>query len=239
MMNAKQRHCPFARTVKLMLCGILLAAYWPSVSLAAEEIDLSPVKKWLGRMNGMKSLEATFVQQKFLRTLRSPLTTKGHIWIHYPDDFRWQLGEPVATVAIRNQEVLTILEPKKMRAQRYSLAAKKGAAATSLPPGMDSVSKTFPRTMEDLQQHFEILDLRREEKVYQLIVKPKDKKLTFAMRKVLFFIDVEKFYLQGFEIQFRDKSRIRTTFTKLKFNPKIPKALLKPDLEGYKISDRS
>lgn len=238
MMNAKRMRFPFANTMKLMLCGMLLATYCPGVSLAAEQIDLAPVEKWLGRMKGMKSLEATFVQQKFLQTLRSPLTTKGHIWIQYPDDFRWELGEPAATVAIRNQDVLTILEPKKMRAQRYSLTAKKGQAASSLPAGMASATKTFPRTMEDLQQHFEILDLRRVDKVYQLILKPKDKNLTFAMRKVLFFIDVEKYYLHGFEIQFRDKSRVRTTFTKLKFNPKIAKALLQPDLEAYKISER-
>lgn len=204
-----------------------------------EPLDLSPVEKWLARMDGMKSLEASFVQQKYLRTLRRPLTTNGRIWIVYPDDFRWELGDPPATVAIRNQDILTILEPKKTKAQRFSLAPEQGRDGSPVPAAIHSASRTFPRSMEELKKHFEILDLSREDKVYQLTLKPMDKNLTVAMRRVLFFIDVEKFYLHAFEIQFRDKSRIRTTFTKMKFNPTIPSGLLNPSLEGYKVSDHS
>ncbi|MFK5924312.1 MAG: outer membrane lipoprotein carrier protein LolA [Verrucomicrobiota bacterium] len=203
----------------------------------AQDLDLAPVKKWLTRMAGMKSIEATFVQQKYLRTLRRPLSTKGHIWIQYPDDFRWELGEPAATVAIRNQDVLTLLEPKKKRAKRYSLVSKKGKSSAAVSAAMDSASKTFPRSMEELEKHFEILGLRRDGEVYEFTLKPKDKSLTVAMRKVLFFIDAEKFHLRAFEIQLRDKSRVRTTFTWIKFNPKIPVNLLKPDLSGYKLKE--
>ena len=92
--------------------------------------------------------------------------------------------------------------------------------------------------MDELKEHFEILSIEMDGKVYQLTLKPRDKKLTIAMRRVVFFIDVEKFYLHGFEIQFRDKSRVRTHFTRIKFDAAVPPDLLKPDLEGYKISDR-
>lgn len=206
-------------------------------SRAEKELDLAPVEKWLERMKGVKTIEATFVQQKYLRTLRSPLTTNGHLWLQYPDDFRWELGEPPATVAIRHQDVLTILKPKKKRAQLISLIPKKGEEGAEVPASMHSIAKTFPRSMEELAEHFDILDIEMDEKAYQIMLKPKDKSLTAAMRRVVFFIDAEKYYLRAFEIQFRDKSRIRTTFTRIKFNPTIPSGLLKPDLEGYKISD--
>lgn len=221
----------------LLAAGLFCASVFAEKSLEAP-LDLSPVGKWLARMDGMKSLEATFVQQKYLRTLRRPLTTKGRIWIRYPDDFRWELGDPPATIAIRNQDILTILEPKKMKAQRFSLAPEKGRDGSPVPAAIHSASRTFPRSMEELKKHFEILDLSREDKVYQLTLKPTDKNLTVAMRRVLFFIDIEKFYLHAFEIQFRDKSRIRTTFTRMKFNPSISDDLLNPDLTGYKLLDR-
>jgi len=114
------------------------------VASADQALDLAPVEKWLERMDGIKSVEATFVQQKYLRTLRMPLTTKGHIWLRYPDDFRWELGVPPSTIAIRNQNILTILEPKKKRAQRISLAPKEGKGGTEVPASIHTASKTFP-----------------------------------------------------------------------------------------------
>lgn len=208
-------------------------------SRAEKSLDLAPVEKWLERMGKVKSIEAVFVQQKYLRTLRSPLTTNGHLWLQYPDDFRWELGEPPATIAIRKQDILTILKPKKMRAQRIPLVSKNGRDGKEVPASIHSISKTFPRSMEELKEHFEILGIETDGKVHELTLKPRDKKLTVAMRRVLFFIDVEKHFLQAFEIQFRDKSRVRTTFTKIIFDPTIPADMLKPDLEGYKISERS
>ena len=202
-------------------------------------LDLSPVEKWLERMEGMNSVEATFVQQKYLRTLRKPLTTTGHFWLQRPDDFRWELGDPPSTIAIRKQDILTVIEPKKKRAQRISLVSKKSKGESEVPASIHSVSKTFPRTMEELDEHFDILGIEKKGKVYELTLKPDDKNLAKTMRKVIFFIDVEKYFLHGVELHFRDKSRVLTTFTKLNFNPTIPADLLSPDLEGYKISDRS
>lgn len=225
--------------MKSLLVGLLFIGLFSSSSFAGEELDLTPVKKWLKRMGGTKSLEATFVQQKYLRTLRSPLTTKGHIWIQYPDNFRWELGVPPSTVAIRNQDWLTVMRPKKKHAQRISLALEKDKGGSAVPAAIHSIASTFPRSMAELRVHFDILNIGNDGKVYELTLKPRDKKLTRAMRRMVFFINMEKYFLQGFEIQFRDKSRVRTTFTKLKFNPTIPAQLLKPNLEGYEVSEGS
>ena len=210
-----------------LLCALTIG------SRADKSLDLSPVNKWLERMENVQSVEATFVQQKYLRTLRNPLTTNGHLWLLYPDVFRWELGDPPATIAFRNKDVLTILKPKKKQVQRISLVPKKGGEGDAAPAFIHSISNTFPRSMDELKEHFEIMGIKLDGKVYELTLRPRDKKLTVAMRRVLFFIDVEKYYLHGFELQFRDKSRVRTTFTKIKFDPTISAELLKPDLEGY------
>ncbi|MCF6311525.1 MAG: outer membrane lipoprotein carrier protein LolA [Verrucomicrobiales bacterium] len=207
-----------------------------SASEPSPELDLAPVDKWMAHMKDAKTVEATFVQQRFFRTLRKPLSTPGHLWLEYPDNFRWELGDPVTTIAIRQQDIMTLMEPKKKKAQRFSLAVKDGE---EVPDAMHSTSKTFPRSMEELLKHFEILDLQQQEDVYELTLKPIDKSLKKTMRRVLFFIDVKKFFLHGFEIQFKGKSRLRTTFTELKFNQKIDPKLLQPDLTGYKVKDKS
>lgn len=202
------------------------------------KLDLTPVNQWMERMKGTKTVVATFIQQRFFRTLRKPLSSPGHLWLDYPDNFRWELGDPASTIAIRQGNTMTIMEPKKKRAQRFSLTAKEGEKGKRVPDAMHSSSKIFPRSMQELQKHFEILDLQKQEGVYQLTLKPTDKNLKKSMRRVLFFIDAEKFYLHGFEIQFKGKSRLRTTFTELKFNQKIAPRLLQPDLTGYKLKDK-
>lgn len=222
-----------------MLGLFLAAAGLPEIGFAQQSLELEPVHKWLERMDETKSVEATFVQQKYLRTLRRPLTTSGHFWLRHPDAFRWEIGEPPSTVAIRNEDSVMVLKPRKKRVERYSLKPDENGNDSSLPASFRSVSKSFPRSMEELEKHFDILGIERGDKNHELALKPKDKKLTAAMRQVVFFINAEKYYLAGFEIQFRDKSRIRTTFTKIKFNPVIPNDLLKPDLEGYEESGRS
>ena len=227
------------RSFILVFSFLLIACVIPADARTPMPLDLSPVEKWLERMEGLDSVEATFVQQQYLRTLRKPLTTNGHLWLKYPDDFRWEIGDPPSTIAIRNQDTLTVIEPKKKRAQRISLAPKAGKDGSAVPASIYSVSKTFPRSMEELGEHFDILDLKKNGKVYELTLKPDDKKLAFVMRRVVLFIDVEKYYLHGLELHFRDKSRIRTTFTRLQFNPTFPADLLKPDITGYKVSDRS
>ena len=238
-MKTDRSHRYFCITLVFASFCPLLTGLFPPAAFARGPLDLTPVESWLGRMAGMKSVEATFVQQRYLRTLRKPLTTSGHLWLQYPKNFRWELGDPPSTIAIRNQDTLMVLEPKKKRAQRFSLVTKEGKDSSPVPASIRSVSRSFPRSMKELEEHFNILGLEKNGKVYDLTLKPKDKSLSFAMRRVVFFIDAEKYHLHGFEIQFKDKSRIRTTFTRQLFNPTIPDGLLNPDIKGYKVSDRS
>lgn len=236
MMRTDRICFPRGITLKSMSLGLSLACLWLTVVRAEEKPDLAPVERWLGRMGETQSVKADFVQQRYLRTLRKPLSTKGRLWLVYPDHFRWELGEPPTTIAIRDKERLTVIEPKKKSAQFFSLAAKEAADGSSAPASLQSVTQSFPRSMEELVEHFEIQDLVHKDDVYELILKPRDKSLT-AMRQVVFYIDTAEYYLHAVELRFSDKSKVRTSFTRLTFNHKIPSSTFQPDLEGFQIKE--
>lgn len=234
-MKRTDRSCfPRSIALKSKSFGLSLACLGLTVVGAEEKLDLAPVERWLGRMGETKSVKADFVQQRYLRTLRRPLSTEGRLWLVYPDHFRWELGEPPTTIAIRDKERLTVIEPKKKSARLFSLAPKGGVEGSSAPTSLQSMTQSFPRSMEELVGHYEIRDLVHKDNVYELILKPRDKSLS-AMRQVVFFIDAAEYYLHAVELQFGDNSKVRTSFTRLTFNHEIPATTFKPDLEGYQV----
>lgn len=212
------------------------ACFFLTVAQAEKKLDLAPVERWLGRMGETQSVEADFVQQRYLRTLRKPLSTKGHLWLAYPDNFRWELGDPPTTIAIRDKDRLTVIEPRKKSTRVFLLAAKDGVRDSSAPPSLQSMAQSFPRSMEELIEHYEIRDLVQKDDVYELTVKPRDKSLS-AMRQVVFHIDAAKYFLRAVEFQFSDNSKVRTSFTRLTFNHEIPASTFKPNLEGYQVEE--
>ncbi len=223
-------------TLKPLSFALSLACLLLPMAGAGNELDLAPVERWLERMGETKSVEADFVQQRFLRTLRKPLSTKGHLWLVYPDALRWQLGDPPTTVAIRDQQRLTVIEPKKKKARLFSLVAEEGAGGSPAPASLRSMTRSFPRSMEELAEHFEIRGLERGRESYELTLEPRDKSLS-AMHRVVFSIDAKEYFLRAVELQFRDKSKVRTSFTRLTFNHEIPASTFEPDLEGYQVEE--
>jgi len=223
-------------TVIRLSFGLSFAFLLLTMARAGNDPDLAPLERWLERMAETKSVEADFVQQRFLRTLRKPLSTKGRLWLVYPDFLRWQLGDPPATVAIRNKGKLTVIEPKKKHARLFSLESKDGAGRSSAPVSLRAMIQSFPRSIDELAEHYEIRGLEREKETYELTLEPLDKSLS-AMRQVVFSIDAKEYFLRAVELQFRDKSKVRSVFTRLTFNHEIPASTFQPNLEGYQVEE--
>src|ERR1043165_9659598 len=79
------------------------------------------VTEWVAAQTNIHSWTAEFVQTLSLRALTQPLTAAGRVWFAAPNRFRWELGTPPQTIALRQSEQMLVIYPKLKRAEKYPL----------------------------------------------------------------------------------------------------------------------
>jgi len=91
-------------------------------SVRADETN-SVLDSWFAAQKNLRTWSADFVQTRALKTLTQPLISKGHISFAAPDDFRWELGQPAQTIALRHGDEMFVIYPRLKRAEKYPLDA--------------------------------------------------------------------------------------------------------------------
>ena len=59
--------------------------------------------KWYAVQTNLQSWSASFTQTRALKVLTQPLVSTGKVWVA-PGRFRWELGDPIRTLAVREPE---------------------------------------------------------------------------------------------------------------------------------------
>lgn len=183
---------------------------------------------WLARQQTITSLDTTFTQQRKLPSLKEPVSTTGRLSFEKPDKFRWQLGEPMQTLAVSDGETFTLIEESEKSARQISKDSPQ-AARFSLLSGKAFSSK------EAFRQTFEIIDSKVVDGIHQYTLKPTDRRMRSNVPWVFLDIDPKKNELRAMELEMADKSRVRSVFGQVRFNINLPASLFKPDLTGYKV----
>jgi outer membrane lipoprotein-sorting protein len=183
---------------------------------------------WLERQAAISSLDATFTQERKLPSLKESVTTQGRISFAKPDKFRWQLGVPTQTLAVSDGSTVTMIEEADKSAKQVP-ADSPQAARFSLLSG-----KAF-QDKNGFYDAFEIIETRTTNGIYQVTMKPKERRFRSNVPWIFIDIDPEKKELRVMELELQDKSRVRTIFSNPKFNTKLPDSLFKPDLTGYQL----
>ncbi|MBX3739911.1 MAG: outer membrane lipoprotein carrier protein LolA [Akkermansiaceae bacterium] len=202
--------------------------YFVPFALTASAFADPVLDGWLERQATVSSLDAGFTQQRKLPSLKESVTTPGRISFAKPDKFRWQLGEPMQTLAVSDGTTLTLIEESEKSARQIPKDAPQ-AARFSLLSGKAFESK------EAFYGSFEIIETRVTAGIHQFTLKPKDRRMRSNVPWVFIDIDPVKKELRAMELEMQDKSRVRTVFENPRFNTKLPDALFKPDLTGYKV----
>lgn len=203
---------------------ILLA----SLSIARAELDLKPLETWLVRQKSLQSLDTAFVQERKLPALKKPVTTPGRLRMLRPGKLRWELGDPVKTLAVSDGTTMTLLDVDKKRGKKISASSPEARQFTLLS------DESF-RDLAGFQETFELIESRMSGPIYQLTVRPKDRTLRKHVPWMFLDIDTRSQELRAFDLELEDKSRIRTIFSDPKINPRIDPAVFTPDAEGYDI----
>jgi len=130
---------------------ILLTSVFSSMKAA----ELGPeVARWLAAQTNVQTWSADFVQTRRLKSLTQPLTATGHVWFVAPSRFRWELGQPPQTIAVRQEKELLIIYPHLKRVERLPLT---GEMPGPWREALGLLEAGFPRSRTDLLARYEIV----------------------------------------------------------------------------------
>jgi outer membrane lipoprotein-sorting protein len=186
-------------------------------NVRADETN-SVMDAWFAAQGNLRTWSADFVQTRALKTLTRPLTARGHIAFAMPNDFRWELGRPAQTIALRHGDEMFVIYPRLKRAERYPLGA---GTPTEWRDTMSLLQAGFPRDRKEFDAQFQILSLTQTNGAWQMSLQPKSAFARRMMPELRIDLATNDFSLTGTELVFVDGSRMRNDFTNAVLNPTL------------------
>ncbi len=188
---------------------------------------------WLDAQTNLQTWEADFVQTRNLKALTQPLSTPGHLWFAKPNKFRWQLGVPPRTIALREREEMWVVYPLLKRAERYPLGVE---ASGQWREALDLLESGFPRDRTELESRFRVISLMQTNGSWLLAMEPRGNFARQMLKEIRVGLATNDFCLTSDELVFADGSRMKNEFTNAVLNPVLDPEVFawKPE-PGYKI----
>lgn len=215
--------------LKLLLAGLLLNS---CSSANAAELN-SEVAAWLAAQPKIESWSADFVQTRSLKSLAQPLTATGHVRFQAPNRFRWELGHPPQTIAVREPDVMLVIYPRLKRVERFPLT---GEQAGPWSDALALLEAGFPRSAAELEAQYNILGQEVKAGDVNLVLQPKSTAARKMMPKITIEFDTKDYALRATELQFADGSTMRNDFKNPVLNPKIDPQMFAPEIPAdYKV----
>ena len=192
----------------------LFFCLWPSVTRAADPA----LSAWLAAQTNIQTWSAEVIQIRPLKTLTQPLTNSGHIWFAAPRRFRWEIGSPAQTIAVRQTDQMLVIYPRLKRAERYPLD---GELKSQWKEMLDLLEAGFPRSQAEMERRFKILSLSASNQVHTVALQPKSPAARRMMPRIQITFSTNDFLLRATELQFADGSTLRNEFRNATLNPKL------------------
>ena len=216
-------------------CSALIFIYLFALGpFAAKAADTNSVlAAWIAAQANIHTWSADVVQTRVLKSLTQPLTAKGHVWFEAPNRFRWELGSPPQTIAVRGPEEMLVIYPRLKRAERYPLT---GDQAGQWRDVMKLLEAGFPRSESEMQSQYNILSQQMTADTCELTLQPKSATARKMMPQIKIAFSTKDSSLTATELQLADGSTMRNDFKNPELNPKLDDSLFTPKLESdYKI----
>jgi outer membrane lipoprotein-sorting protein len=195
----------------------------------------SVLDSWFAAQKSIHTWSADFIQTRTLKTLTQPLTANGHVSFAAPDDFRWELGQPAQTIALRHADEMFVIYPRLKRAERYPLGA---GMPTEWRDTMSLLQAGFPRDRKEFDLQFEILSLNQTNGAWQLSLQPKSVFARRMLPELRIGLAANDFSLASTELIFADGSRMRNDFMNAVVNPAMDEKLFEwTPPEDFKVTN--
>jgi outer membrane lipoprotein-sorting protein len=212
----------------LIASGLFLACV-----IAAAEDSQAPLASWFAAQTHIQTWSADFIQTRTFKSLAQPLTATGHVWFAAPNRFRWELGHPPQTIAVRAAEEMQIIYPRLKRVERYPLSGNQTG------PWRDALALLeagFPRSQAEMESRMRIISQTITNHTCELVLEPKSAAARRMMPQIKIAFDTQDFSLRATELQFADGSTMRNDFKDPVLNPKLDESLFTPQIPAdYKV----
>ena len=210
-----------------------LATLFFSSARAADSLPL--LTNWLAAQTNLQTWSADVTQTRTLKTLTQPLVARGRLWFAAPNLFRWELGEPAQTIAVRQPGQMLVLYPRLKRAERYPLDP---GATGPLRDLLTLIEAGFPRTQAELEARFKVLAVTETAGVGELRLQPKSAAARKMMPELKIEFSVKDSQPRATELKFADGSTMRNDFTNAVLNAPLAAALFQPALPAdFKVTE--
>ena len=210
---------------------IALALTTPCIAFAAD--NNSALSAWMNAESNIHTWSADCTQTRSFKTLSQPLTESGKVWFEEPNRFRWVIGNPAKTIAVREKNEMLLFYPRLKRVERYPL--------DSSVPGpwrdvMALLEAGFPKNQADFESKFRIMSQTITNQICDLILQPRSAAARKMMPKLEITFDLKQTSLRSVSFEFADGSYMRNDFTNPVLNPKIDEKIFSPPIPAdYKI----
>jgi len=215
-----------------LLAGFLLGP-WNFFASAAAAPTHSLIVSWLAVQTNVQTWSADFVQTRTLKSLVQPLTATGHLYFAQPNRFRWELGQPAQTLAVRDSNEMVVIYPRLKRAERYRLDGRQTG------PWRDALALLeagFPRSQAAMEEQFRLASQTVTNGACELELVPKAAAARRLMPCMKISFATNDFMLLATELEFADGSTLRNDFARGGINAALDATLFTPKIaEDFKI----
>jgi len=209
-------------TFRRIVCVTALCGLAPATLRAADTNAV--LVAWFAAQAKVHSLSADFVQTRTLKTLVQPLVATGHLWYSPPNQFRWELGRPAQTIALRHADEMFVIYPRLKRAEHYALGA---SAPREWRDAMSLLDAGFPRTRQEFDSQFRVQSLTATNGTWLVALQPRSAAARQIMPELRVSLTTNDFSLAGTELVFVDGSRMRNEFTNTAVNENLDEGLFR------------
>ena len=206
------------------LCAFLSVFAWQPPACGASSV----LGAWLNSQTNIQTWSAEVIQTRALKSLAQPLTAAGRVWFAAPNRFRWELGNPPQTIALRQPDQMLVIYPKLKRAEKYPLTRDHAGPWTDT---LALLEAGFPRSQSELESRFRIESEATVDGVHEITLQPKSASARRMMPHIKIAFATSDFSLRGTELQFADGSTMRNDFTNAVLNPKLDDSLFTPEVD--------
>jgi len=202
--------CGLAWVVILFFC----AAHY---SFAAETNQV--LDSWFSAQTNFHTFTGQVIQTRTLQVLSEPLVCTGKVWIAMPDRFRWEIGQPAQTIALRQPDCLFIIYPRLKRVEKYPLKDTQQGPWRDVLALLDA---SFPRSRAVMEAQFRVLAITQTNADWLVALQPRSTLARRMMGEIDICVRTNDFSLAATEMKFADGSRMRNDFTHIVLNSVLP-----------------
>jgi outer membrane lipoprotein-sorting protein len=212
------------RRIRSIACLLAVLALG-SASGRAAELD-GRFERWFAAQTNLQSWAGDFTQTRTLQVLSQPLVSTGKVWVT-ATQFRWELGQPAQTIALRQPDKLLIIYPKLKRAEKYSL--------TDVPVGpikdaLALLDASLPRDRASMEDRFKLVSAVETNSVLEMTLQPKSASARKFIGEIRIAFRTNDFSIASTEMKFAEGTKLRNDFTNVVLNGPIDPTLFEGKL---------